>query len=48
MYGHLPEWFTGKTVPETAQYYFDQLKGMAGVKSADEVESDLSGGLDDY
>ena len=49
----LPEWFTRRGVAGSpghdndamALFYFDQLRHMAAVRSVDEVESDVSGGM---
>ena len=46
MYGYVPSWFTGRDNIATADFYFDQLRGMPASNSADQVESDLSGGLE--
>ena len=48
MYGYAPAWFTGRNLQETAEFYFNQLRRTSASMSADELESDLSGGLNDY
>ena len=53
MYGHVPRWFSehglrgepGHDNDAMASFYFNQLRHMAAVRSVDEVENDLSGGL---
>ena len=46
MYGYVPSWFTGRDNIAMADFYFDQLRAMPASNSADQVESDLSGGLE--
>ena len=48
MYGYVPTYFKGRDNEAMAEFYFTQLRGMAASRSADDVESDLSGLDEDH